>query len=270
MKRALYFSVLTSLIIALTPLWASAQPVMYTSNNSDQSLYAVDHESAATSLVGPFNVPGAMAGLGYDPLSNTLYGTTTGTDNLYSINQATGNATLIGSLGVSHMDALGFDASTGTLYGAVGSEAGDGLYGISTTTGQASLIGHIGYFHDDHANTVRGLAVHPETHVLYGIVSGPATRWSALIEIDKITAQGTLIGTNQSHLGGLAFHPETSVLYGIDDSSGTLSRIDGITGATSLVAPTWLENPLGLTFTPEPTTLVLLALGLLIWSRRWR
>lgn len=270
MKRALCFVVLMGLCFVLSPIRSTAEPILYTTDAGNQSLYDLDYLNAQPSLVGPFNVPGAMAGLGYDPFTNTLYGTTTETDNLYAINRATGNATLIGSLGVSHMDALEFDASNRKLYGAVGSEAGDGLYEINTMTGQASLIGHIGYFHPDHANTVRGLAVHPVTNVLYGMVSGPAVRWSALIEIDKISGVGTLIGTNQSHISGIAFHPETGVLYGVDREYATLSRIDGLSGATSLVGPTYLDTPLGLAFTPEPTTLCLLALGLVMWPRRRR
>ena len=52
--------------------------------------------------------------------------------------------------------------------------------------GICSLIGHIGYFHDDHAHTVRGLAVHPVTQVLYGIASGPSSLWIVSTEAPSV------------------------------------------------------------------------------------
>ena len=42
-----------------------------------------------------------MADLAYDAVGDVLYGTTTGTDNLYTINRTTGAAALIGPLGQS-------------------------------------------------------------------------------------------------------------------------------------------------------------------------
>jgi hypothetical protein len=270
MKRVLCFAALIGVGI-ITSSAVAADPTLYTSAAGSQTLYSVDHTTAAATSIGPFGVPGEMAGLGYDPTTNTLYGTTLGTDTLYSINRSTGAATAIGGLGVTNIGALEYDVSTGKLYGAVGSPAGDGLYEINTATGSASFIGNIGYFHADENNTVSGLAVHPLTHQLYGIVSGPTTRWSALIEIDKMTGAGSLIGTNGSHISGLAFHPDTAILYGVDNNYATLSKIDAMSGATTLVSGMgMISNPMGLAFTPEPTTLGLLACGLALLLRRRR
>jgi uncharacterized protein YjiK len=270
MKRVLCFAALIGVGI-ITSSAVAADPTLYMSAAGSQTLYSVDHLTATPTLIGSFGVGGEMAGLGYDPTSDTLYGTTLGTDMLYSINRSTGATTAIGSLGVTDMGALEYDVSTGKLYGAVGSPAGDGLYEINPATAQASLIGNIGFFHDDHNNTVSGLAVHPVTNVLYGIVSGPTTRWSALIEIDKNTGAGSLLGTNGSHISGLAFHPDTAILYGVDNNYATLNIVDAMSGATTLVSGMGvISNPMGLAFTPEPTTLGLLACGLGLLLRRRR
>jgi len=247
-------------VLVLAPT-ALGEVILFTSDSATQKLHAVDPTTGTSTFVGDFGVGGYMAGLGYDPQNDILYGTTTLSGNLYSINYSTGKANLIGNLGFTLMHGLAYDVSTATLYGSQGYDEGDGLYEIDVTTGEATLIGHTGFFHSDHRNTVGGLAVHPETDVLYGAVSGPASNWGALIEIDKLTAQGTLIAEWTPHITGLAFHPESHILYGIDNWSGNLYTIDITTGKPMLVGPTGLDNPLGLEFVPEPAMLLLLGLG---------
>jgi len=243
-------------------------PLLYATDANNRTLHTVNTATGAATLVGSFGAPGYMAGLAYDPAKDVLYGTTTGDDRLYSINRSTGAATLIGGLGVKLMHGLAFDASRQILYGAFGGQGNDGLYRIDTTTGVATLIGHTGFFHPDHLNSVHGLAVHPVTGVLYGMVSGPTFNWDALIRINKDTGQGTLIGTNTQHVSGLACDPVTGTLYGTDNWTGRLYTIDTSTANVTLVGSTGLANPLGLEFTPEPATLMLLAFGGLVITRR--
>jgi DNA-binding beta-propeller fold protein YncE len=250
---------------ALTPV-ASGKVTLFASSGYGTTmdplqLYSVNPTTGASTLVGNMEISGYMAGLGYDPENGILYGTNTLNDNLYSINHSIGKAQLIGSLGASLMHGLAYDVSTTTLYGSYGYESGDGLYNIDVSTGSATLIGNMGFFHSDHNNAVFGLAVHPETHVLYGAVSGPTFNWGALIEIDKSTAEGTLIAEWTPHITGLAFHPESNILYGIDNWSSRLYTIDITTGIPTLVGSTGLSNPLGLEFIPEPATIFLLGLG---------
>lgn len=256
-------------VLGETP--ALARPILYASDTHTNSLYTLDTTNASATLVGPFVVTQIISGLGYDARRDILFGTSTVTNDLYSINRSTGLATWIGDLGVELMHALEYDVLTDTLFGAFGTSAGDGLYSIDTSTGAATLIGHIGFFHSDHANTVHGLAAHPYTGVLFGAVSGPALDWGALIEIDKTTGQGNLIGEFTQHIGGLAFHPETNVLFAMDNLADELYTIDITTAQTTLVGPTGLGKAPGLAFTPEPTSLSLLALGgLLAIGRRRR
>ncbi|NNC86878.1 MAG: DUF4394 domain-containing protein [Akkermansiaceae bacterium] len=66
-------------------------------------------------MAGPLgtNVPG----LAYLPATSTLYGVSGQTDSLYTINTATGAATLVGSLGINtSFNGLAYHADTGELY----------------------------------------------------------------------------------------------------------------------------------------------------------
>jgi DNA-binding beta-propeller fold protein YncE len=252
-------------IMAVAPVDAT----LVTVDTDTLALYNIDPQTAAATLVGNMEAD-ILAGLAYDPVHDILYGTTTRTDKLYSIDYLTGTATVIGNLGASLMHGLAYDPSTETLFGTFGEEAGDGLYSIDVATGTATLIGRVGFFHPDHLNTVNGLAVDPVTHALYGVVSGPEEDWSALIEIDKETGKGTLIGEETPHFEGLAFDLRAKVLYGIDNWTGDLYTIDTGTGTASLIGNTGLGNPLGLedvAVIPEPATVCLLGLGALLLLR---
>jgi hypothetical protein len=267
--------ILAGLLLSIGCPSLQGAPILYATDASAQTLNVLSLEDGSATLVGSFGVGGYMAGLAYDARNGILYGTTTGTDNLYSINTATGSATLIGPLGATYMHGLAFDNSTGSLYGAYGSSFGDGLYSIDTSTGTANFIGHIGFVFPSIPSVIQGLAVHPTTHVLYGVVLG-----SALIQIDKVTGQGTLVAMTQA-TAGLAFHPLTNVLYGVDNGSGvspdTLYTIDISTGQATRVGQTELGNNLGLEFggwiVPEPSSGALIGVGAIsllgyAWRRR--
>ncbi len=257
------------MIVSVRPAGA----MLVTVDADTGTLYSIDPETAAATRIGHTGLDenDIVAGLAYDPAGDILYATTTRTDKLCSIDYTTGQATLIGELGISLMHGLAYDPCTAGLLGTFGVSKGDGLYSIDVTTGAATLIGHIGFFHDDHRNAVHGLAEHPETHTLYGIVAGPAFNWSALIEIDKETGRGTQIALLSVGFAGLAFDVETEVLYGIDNATSSLYTIDIRTGVKTRIGPTGLGNPLGLEDIapiPEPATLGLLALGILVLRRR--
>ncbi len=271
-RRVYFFSAVLTASLTITFI-RPAGAMLVTVDADTQTLYRIDRETAAVTRIGRMETDNAdiFAGLAYDSRHDILYTTTTDTNRLYTIDYATGKASLIGDLKASLMHGLAYDPCTVKLLGTFGQPEGDGLYSIDVSTGAATLIGHIGFFNADHRNAVYGLAVHPETHALYGIVAGPAFNWSALIEIDKETGQGTQIGQQNVHFSGLAFDMETKVLYGIDNWTSDLYTIDVRTGATTLIGSAGLDNPLGLediVIIPEPATVGLLAIGFLGLRRK--
>src|SRR4029079_1918644 len=75
-----------------------------------------------------------------DSANNTLYMVPRTTSlNLYSVSTSTGNATLIGSHGISDMRALALNPLSSSLY-AHGNNTGS-LYTINITTGAATFVG---------------------------------------------------------------------------------------------------------------------------------
>ncbi|HBY79626.1 MAG TPA: hypothetical protein DEG47_22095, partial [Cyanobacteria bacterium UBA11148] len=70
---------------------------------------------------------------------NQLFGITF--NQLFKVDTTTGLTTLIGNLGVSNMNALGFSTAN-VLYGT----GGVGFYSINTSTGAASLVSEISGF----------------------------------------------------------------------------------------------------------------------------
>lgn len=82
---------------------------------------------------------GIDAGLDYDPTSGTMYNRND--EDLYTINLATGNATLVGG-DETFTDGLAIDGS-GNAFGIDGIFT-DSLYSIDLATGNANLIGGLG------------------------------------------------------------------------------------------------------------------------------
>ena len=91
---------------------------------------------------GPYNTSGSgINGMAYDPDLNTLWGVS-GANNLYQINILTGNATFVGSTGITgdNISGLAYDYSTHILYGSMYNAAH--LYEINKNTG-AIVASHL-------------------------------------------------------------------------------------------------------------------------------
>lgn len=206
-----------------------------------------------------------MADLAYDPLSDTLYGSTTGINALYSINRATGAAMLITGTSVPLMHGLAFHRQDGFLYAVSVQTAGnDSLYRFDPATGHATFVGSLGFLPGD----VLGLAFNPADSVLYGCLSGPSYK-GGLVTINIVTGQAALLFSTQP-LTDIAFQPETGIMFGIDNGVGlypdALYTIDISTGAATRINYTGLDNELGLEFVPEPGTGALSLLGLFLMA----
>ncbi|MGD9693423.1 MAG: hypothetical protein AB7G17_07760 [Phycisphaerales bacterium] len=96
--------------------WDSVNSVMYFMDvaSAGRMLYTMSLTDGALTLVGPNNSGGqAGVGMAFDPLFGMLAISNSGSDTLYSINLATGNATAIGITGTGNALSLAFVPTPG-------------------------------------------------------------------------------------------------------------------------------------------------------------
>ena len=162
-------------------------------------LLTFDNSNGNGSIVGSMTCPSCIGalqrvdGLAFDRNSATLYGGTTLSDELVSVNITTGAATQIGVIETSPgnpiaaLEALAFDPNTNTLYGyANGSRD---LVSINTSTAAATIVGNTGF------TNVMGLAFDPNNNILYGAQQvNTGADIDRLITIDTSDGLGTVVG----------------------------------------------------------------------------
>jgi hypothetical protein len=148
--------------------------------------------------------------------------------NLGRVNTLTGNATVVGNMGVTMTD-IAFD-SGGNLYGISFSD----LYSINSETAAASLIGSLGL---DDANSLTFSA----DDTLY-LARDEFN--SDLRTVDILTGTTTAIGlTGQDSAGDLAFND--GGLY-MSTSDSNLAEIDVGTGAGTVIGGFGVNDVFGL------------------------
>ncbi len=118
--------------------------VLYALNDTTDYLGTIDLTTGAfTGLVPcpPGGDAGYWTGMAIDPQSGVFYGSTT--NELFTINPATGDSTLVGAFGAATtMIAIAVNAE-GQMYGHdIGT---DKIYQINTATGAATEVGPTGY-----------------------------------------------------------------------------------------------------------------------------
>jgi hypothetical protein len=182
---------------------------------------------------------------------DTLYGTTGGSapGNLYTINPANGNATLVGALVDINNNAyavtgIAFDSVTGVLYGSTSSLSPTAPAELITINPSSGLITVIGAFNT--GSTGVGQSNGPETMAdltfdsanltLYG--GGSQTAY--LYTINTATGAAATFGspTFGPRGMGLAANNSGDTIYVTPNStSGSLVEYDTSTAAHSTVAP---------------------------------
>lgn len=180
-------------------------------------LVTIDPATALVTVVGSFNAgpvnssgtPSTMGDLDFDAAGN-LYGVgTVGGPQLYSINIATGQATVIGGTGLTSTTGGGLAiGADGTFYGTpTSSRFGtyDSITGAYTNiTNPAKPAGGGAY---------NALAF-DENGVLFGMNSGPgAPPPTHLVTIDPVTGTVTDLGSSVAAMDAIAFQvPEPGSL----------------------------------------------------------
>lgn len=155
---------------------------------------------------------------------------------LFTINEATGQATLIGSTGFEVTD-IAFNGSE--IYGITFSK----FLKINKNTGVGNVIGNLNF------SDMNSLAISQK-----GEIFSAGSDTGNFISIDKNTGRGVLIGNYGNGLtssGDLAFDP-TGVLYASVKKPGSstdwIAKINTLSGQASLVGDSGALNIYGLSF----------------------
>lgn len=152
---------------------------------------------------------------------------------LHRIDLVTGNATLVGNLGVSgDFEALAFSPN-GTLYAL--EDSSYKLYTLNLITGAATLVGSTGI----NSTSEPGITF-DDNGRLWIIGGGDGRIW----EINPTTAVASFVGsTGLSNAWALAFHENT--FYTVANTPKRLYQIDTATAISTLV------GPLGISFSSQ-------------------
>jgi len=210
MRRTVLLALLS--IVSLGPLAAAADPFLYTHDESRQ-LATVDLATGDVGIIGDMGT--VMTDIAFAP-DGRLFAMSF--FDLYEVDPATAQTTLIGGHGVPDGNALVFANQT-VLYAMGG--LSNQLYELDQTTGAATALGNVG------EGSAGDLAFHGgELYV--------STVGGDLVRIDLDPVSGTVVGSiGFQDVFGLATSDD-GVLYGI---SGTeVLSVDTSTGmGTSVV-----------------------------------
>lgn len=259
MRRVLLL--LTLLVcVAAVSAWAADTGMLYAMNDQTNTLYSIDPNTYALTVIGSTGVAaGDFGDMAFNPNTGTAYWVPgRGNDNLYSINLQTGAATLIGSHGIDDMFALGYDTATNTLYGQ---SSNGNFYSLSTSNGAATLLG---------SNSVYpgGLTYRSDTNQLILLGAGTASFNSVNPANGQLTFLG---GGGFVNDGGVAWDPVQGKFF-VDDWSSKLYTADPNSYALTQVAslPTEFDGLIYVGAVPEPGTILLIGSGIVGLATRLR
>jgi len=154
------------------------------SDTDDSRIWEIDETVGSMVSVGYAGV--GLTGLAYDNATDTLYGSSS--ENLYTINQANGAASLIGPFNTGGlMIGIACDIN-GNMYGE--DSGTDSLYEINTATGTATLIGELGI----DLNDPQDIAYDKDNNILYSTGYKGSTTGGAFGTLDLNDGHYTKIG----------------------------------------------------------------------------
>ena len=190
-------------------------------------------------------------GAAHDPVSGVTYILAQFDDLLYSIDENTGVATLIGQLSdtTESFDNLAVDPAGPTLY----AESGGDLFTIGATDATVTLVGDIFRAGTTTSVFAVGLAYDHINNVLWAVDS------NELFTVNTTTTEATLIGstTGATSLNSLAIDATNGVLYAINTSPvDTLVTLDPTTAVATVIGATGSEDIDGIAFDPVSGTVI--------------
>ena len=190
----------------------------YMIRDLDNMFQRMDPSTLAITNIGRTTANYQFGDCAWDAADGKLYMSDgRSTNSLYTINLATGAATLVGVHGLEDMFALAWDSATSTLYGAAGSYPNYNLYRMNQTTGAATLVGSLGIL-----EYLSGMAWESKRSELIGISAGFATIYSINTTTGIATATG---GAGLVNDNGLAYDPVIDRLW-VADYNGNLYSLD--------------------------------------------
>ncbi|MCA9085082.1 MAG: matrixin family metalloprotease, partial [Planctomycetaceae bacterium] len=163
------------------------------------------------------------------PYDAFYYGVAASTNELVTIDAATGQVTRVGAFGTAiHGIATSW---SGEIFALQGTGA-DSLYSVDPVTGAATLIGPIG------GQAVFGLAYDSQSDTLFTIV-GDAGASRDLVSINQSTGAVTVIGPGTPQItgtSGIAFDAANNRVIAFDNADDQFWAFDAETGAASLLS----------------------------------
>jgi hypothetical protein len=209
--------------------------------DSGRILYEIDRTTGNKVVIGAVSAnAGTTGGLAYDAVSGTVYLTSTNNDALYTLDIATGDATLVGLYNEDVvMHGLEWNSGNNTLYGG---SRGD-VHTIDTTTGQSTLLITSGL------TSFANLVYDSLNDAMY--MTSSSTDFFYALDLDGLLANfvGPLAGPTNPN--GLAYVAEEDTIYLICNNTDSLYTVDPATGNTTLIGSTGDGNLLGLVWIPD-------------------
>lgn len=152
-----------------------------------------------------------------DSRSGKLYAASSTPNALYEINKATGAATLVGNIGLSSFNNLGYDSINDVMY--LTNSGNDSLYKINRATAEITLVGATAP-----ATNPNGIAFNPDNGLMYMICNTTDT----LYTLNLAGGNSTTIGsTGTGNLLGLAYVnpvPEPGTMLALGLGAAVLAR----------------------------------------------
>ena len=222
----------------------SPDGALYSLDYFSNSLVSVDTSDGTVTVIGSSIPLGGetWTGLTYDFTTGTWYGSSTSIvrSTLYTIDPATGTATVIGEITGSPGNIDVSADNTGQLYGY--DIVNDSWFSIDKNTGAGTLIGLLGF----DANFAQGMDFDPATNICYMGAYNNSVGQGELRTVDITTGNTTLVGAFSSQeVTAMGIPGSIGGWLSVAPTSGTVAIGDSVLMATRFDAtdPEIYENP---------------------------